>query len=203
MIKFNELRLSEDKNFLCISCYVEDLSVFEHVYITGVYVDHYSKFSSGAPTITPNTAGYKSYKAYSNDNDDTTVKTVTVRIPVAAFSEQIGGATTFEGGLFYVYVSWDGTYNQAQVVCGEDNTYIIGVIVDWQKVYAEGMNYIMSMNACSSCDDNSGFADFVLRWNALKLAIATCDYDNINDFWKKLFGAAADEASASCGCLKF
>lgn len=200
MVQFNELRITDNKTCLTVSCFVENLSMYSGMYIKSIDVYYYKNYS---------TAGGSSEHAiniYSNTSDDTTVKSVRKTLYAAQLESVANefGTSTFAGGLFYVVVECDGTLGSGAALyeCGADSTVDVGVVVDWEKIYSEGMRYITSYyNNCKTPCDVSLWEDFILRWNALKLAIATCDWDMVNTLWDKIFFRSATRASASgCGC---
>ena len=148
---------------------------------------------------------------YENKNDDKTVKAVRLKVMQSALGRMNFGATSFKNGLFYVIVKCAGTpgYQIVNMPCGSDNCYRIGAILDWKAFYTRGMQYVNSLfNGCNPCPDLTGFEHFAVLWNALKMALATCDWNLVSDLWSKFLLAPAGVSitgsitpkSSGCGC---
>lgn len=194
MIQFSELRLSADKHKIYVGCEVENFDIYSGVYIKSVYIDYYkNRLASGSPSE-------NAICLYDNTHDDYTVKSAYATLDSNALTEAFG-TTTFVDGLFYVYVTCDvHGASLATADCGWDAMTTVGIVADWEKVWAEGMMYINEVaNACSNCGIKDNFLDFILRWEALKLAMITCDYETVDNIWDGLLGTSK-MVSGGCGC---
>lgn len=179
MITFSNLSISADRSVLNISC-----SGTAQEQIAAIYVEYFKNYSSTGPSE-------KAYKIeYAVGSRPSTV--------TLALTDDIlegMGTDTFIDGLFYVYVQY---YELGDSVL---NT-VIGIVLDWEKVYVEAMSYLkMLATDCGTCKDNQELIDFILRWEALKLAIDTCDWDTLHCLWSQLFNHGSVEI-ADCGCGK-
>ena len=200
MVIFNDLRLSDNKKKLYIDCSVEGLDIYDDIYIKSVYLDYYKN------TTTPGVPSAKALLVYENTGDDTTVKNLRKCVNETALDNTFG-TLTFEGGLFYVIVTCDGTLpaSVSNFACGTDDTVDIGLVLDWKMVYETGMQYVAAMNAkCANlCDGNEGFMNFVMLWHSLRLALASCDYTQLSILWEKfnrVYSGDSLGAGAGCGC---
>lgn len=204
MVTFNELRISDDRNCLIIDCEVERVDIYKNMYIKSVYLEYYKN---------ANAASMPSSKAvciYDNNTDATSVKALRISYSVSALARSEFGITNFDNGLFYVIVNCDGTLDKsiANYPCGYDETTDIGAILDWRAFYTRGMQYVTSLfNGCNPCPELTGFEHFAVLWNALKMALSTCDWNLVSDLWDKFlmspsnfFGVSSGTGSSGCGC---
>lgn len=178
-----------------IDCSVSDDAAFENVFIRSVWVDHFSHWTPKRPSdnavqVWPKTGG----------NDDETIRSVSVDVTPSMLPRDFG-ADGFAGEMVYVLVEWGGVPDYSCLPCGSDDEYVVGVALDWRRVYEEGMSLVRRLLPCADrCADRSAFTDFVLRWAALKLAVATCDLDMAAEAWRSLFGMGAERPALSGGC---
>lgn len=195
MIQFSELRISTDRRKLYVGCEVENFDIYSGVYIKSIYVEYYkNRLASGSPSE-------DAVCIYDNANDDYSVKSAYATLTAAELPESLE-ISSFAKGLFYVYVICDvhGT-SLATADCGWDAMTTVGIVADWEKVWAEGMHYIDEVaRACGKCTIKDDFIDFILRWEALKLAMIVCDYETVDRLWDGLFGDGSGVAYRGCGC---
>ena len=207
MVIFNELRIKEDGTCLIVDCEIEDVDVYANMYIQSIYIDYYKNTSSVSMP------SGKAFLLWENTNSDPLIKSRRVSLPVSALSRTEFGIDRFDDGLFYVIVNCGGTpgSNIIYYPCGSDNPQRIGVVLDWRAFYERGMSYVNSIvGACGSrnfCDSPDGFEDFIILWNALKLAISTCDWMLVKDLWEKFLkspysagGIPSVGRAGGCGC---
>lgn len=205
MVIFNELRITEDGNCIIVDCEVENVDVYANMYIQSIYLEYYENASAASMPSS------KAYRLYENLDADTTVKGKRLVFSKDLLGLTNMGITDFDGGLFYVIVNCDGELpaSASSMPCGYDNTTDIGAILDWRVFYTRGMSWVASIvSGCGEpnfCENPTGFEDFVLLWNALKLALSTCNWDMVTELWKRflrvsLGGSAANAVSGGCGC---
>lgn len=205
MVTFNELRISDERDCLIIDIEVERVDVFKNMYIDSVYLEYYKNASvMGVP-------GEKAVLVYSNQGNDTSVKAKRLYYRLDSYDATKMGITSFDNGLFYVIVNLGGTPGSqaAYMPCGTDEPRRVGAILDWKAFYERGMQYVNSLfNGCNACPDLTGFEHFAVLWNALKMAISTCDWRLVSDLWDKFLLASADttltittrSGVSGCGC---
>jgi len=198
MVQFDDLRMSLDKQTILVECHVKDYDAFANMYIKSIKIEYYAKRG------TPGVPGTSAITMYENTNDDTAVKQVRTSLTVASLDAETFGTDKFENGMFYITVTCDGTLVPTTTVldCGEDNTVDIGILFDWELIYSIGMSFVTdSMRACKSCEPNTNFNNFILTWNGLKLSADACDYEQLDNLWKKISNTGSSVVGQSgCGC---
>ena len=201
MVTFDDLRISEDKKTLSVKCHIEDYDIYDNMYIKTVYLEYYkNRGEIGVPSE-------KAVLLYNNSNNDSSVRSIALSVPDAIFDAQTMGVGTFDGEMFYIYVTCDGTLpaSVATMSCGYDNTVDIGIVIDWLMVYQIGMVFVSRM--AKNCGGNGGncdlpedFEHFILLWNALKLAIETSDWTQAETLWAKISHSGINKFYTDCGC---
>ncbi len=196
MVSFSELRISDDKDQIIIECAVRDLPIYTNMYIDTITIEHYENFSeSGSP-------GGKSYVAYRNGTNGSSQRNVRCVVDLAAVS-QLFALTDFDGGLFYVFVHCGGTLspNASQYGDGATSTTDLAIVLDWRKFYKAGLKQLVAyyMGCGLKCTVPAWLEEFVMLWNAIKLAIETCDWTLLDRLWRK-FLAIADGVPMNTDC---
>ena len=206
MVNFNELRIADDRKCLIIDFEVERVDVFKDKYVEAVYLEYYKNAN---PVGVP---GEKAVTVWENARNDNTIKSKRIYYRLKQEDATKMGVTTFDNGLFYVIVKCAGEpgYQITNMPCGSDNPYQIGAILDWKAFYNRGMQYVNSLfNGCNPCPDLTSFEHFAVLWNALKMALSTCDWNLVSDLWGKFLLAPNNSAfvpssatpkSSGCGC---
>ena len=193
MIKFNELRMSEDRKSINIDLEIENLSVYEGLNITAIYIEHYKHFDEDGP-------GDHAYCLYDNETEETKRSwSGTFTLDMVPDDDAAWWPTSLKKELFYVYVECDGEFDEEEI--DEKDLVNVGVVPDWRCVYETGMQLVKTVikNCGNICEPQCGWADFIFRWHALKLGVETSDYAMINELWPMLFNNVA-LAKTSCGC---
>ena len=203
MITFNELRISDNSGCLIIDCEVEQVDVYKNMFIQSIYIEYYKNAN---PASMPSE---KALCVYDNTTSDVKVRAKRLNVRLDTIAKSDMGVTTFDNGLFYVIVNCGGdpNYTVLNMPCGYDDTRRLGVILDWKALYTRGMQYVNSLfNGCNSCPDLTGFEHFAVLWNALRMAISTCDWNLVNELWDKFLLAPSNPFTSSvakvsgCGC---
>lgn len=194
MVRFDELHISEDKKSLVIECHVEDYSIYSQMYIKSIYLEYYKN------RVTGNTPSDKAILVYENTEDYTDVKGVRKHITQDMITQM--GIESFDKGMFYVYVTCDGTLppEAATFGCWADNAFDIGVVVDWQMLYQMGMQYVSSFTCKNPCGLSEEFGQFIIAWHAIKLSIDSCDWLQLEKLWETLVGAGTPVQVGGCNC---
>lgn len=197
MITFDTLRIDENYKCLQVDCRVDDGEAYSKVFIQSVWLDLWKDRDRHCP-------GTNAVQIWpeSGSNSDASVREVSVDVIPAQLGKGFG-TSTFAGGLFYVFVEWGGTPDVSCLACGEDEEYAMGVVPDWRRVYEEGMSLARAVVPCGGrCPDRDSFTDWLLRFAAFKLAVATCDFDAADEAWGTLFrgGRDYDTKASGCGC---
>jgi hypothetical protein len=102
--------------------------------------------------------------------------------------------------MFFVYIECDGT-PAPDTPCRLDEMTTLGVTFDYGIIFNQSMGYTRELT--DTCNVSKGFIDFILKFDALKLAIETEHYVPAIGFWKWI----TQESSLSnsgftkpCGC---
>lgn len=185
MIVFNDLRITPDGENLLIDAMVAPYKYFENMYISSISIDTEETFS---PTGKPSSNAVVVY-----ENQDTTVKEHSINITPDRFK-----FASLNGHIFYVYVTVAGTPS-ADTPCTMDTEYTLGVALNWQSIYQQGMDHMRKVvNGC--CGMPKDFIDYILRFKAFELALRTAQYQLANDRFKKWFAEDGAKFNPPCGC---
>lgn len=199
MVTFDDLRISSDKQSVVVECHVDQYDIYKDMYIKSIHIEYFrNRGVVGVP-------GEHAICIYENTEPDTTVQQIRKTLSVNSLSADKFGTDKFDGGLFYVTVQCDGNLpaSAASYGCWADNTVDVGVILDWQVLYHQGMQYVAALtDACNVCDSMSDFEHFILVWNAIKLAIDTCDWVQLDKLWPDLVGGTVPVDGSGCGCKR-
>jgi hypothetical protein len=202
MVRFNELRITEDRSCLIVDVEMEQIGLFSDMYIESIYLDYYKLVdSAGMPTS-------KAYLLWQNEDSNQRTKGVRTSLKAYDLDKTEFDIDTFEDGLFYVTVICGGEPgDMSKLPCGTDTDRETQAVIDWKGFYQHGMNYIASMfSGCSDkCTIPAGFEEFVLLWNALKTAMAVCDWPMVTKLWNRIIRARGNARQSvfvdnACGC---
>lgn len=195
MIRFNELRFSEDKESIDIDVAIEDTEMYPDYYIDRIVVEYAKNFSLDA------LSDYH-YVLYEDLGVYSTRYKGSFKLSSLPASIANKWPSKIEDGLFYVYVECSCNGEPDESV-SEDEMTTIGVVLDWESFYRMGLQLVKKVvNDCGNiCEPKCGWADFIFRWQALKLGIATSDYSLINDMWDLIFNRRISASGTTgCGC---
>lgn len=185
MITYNDIRITNDYPRLLSIDIVDETDAIEDVTVV-----FYSDMGDDGT--------YDSEKAYRHEIVPETedVHHYHVELSVEGIKEEcdmeIG---SFDKALFYVII------NTEDATTEELHTYT-AVIPDWLAVYNAGMPFVAQIAAFGfdKCDHASGFEEFIVLWNALKLAFSSGDYAQINMLWNKFLRFIGTSSSSVTGC---
>ena len=201
MITFDDLRISEDKKNLSVLCHISDYEIYDNMYISAVYLEYYkNRGTIGVPSA-------NAIKIYENTQSSTSVRSLSLSVPDSVLADGSHGVSTFDKEMFYIYVMCDGTLppEVATMGCGYDETTKVGIVIDWLMVYQMGMGFVNRMardcgNGAGNCDLPEDFEHYILVWNALKLAVETSDWTQMEKLWPVLTHSGMVAPFSNCGC---
>jgi hypothetical protein len=103
--------------------------------------------------------------------------------------------------MFFVYIECDGT-PCPDTPCRLDEMTTLGVTFDYGIIFNQAMGFTRELG--KDCDIPKNFIDFILNFDALKLAIETEHYVPAIGFWKwitqnRSFGRGG-YLPKPCGC---
>lgn len=186
MIKFNDLRISDDKDELYIDCQIDEGHESEDIWISKIELIYYDNLTSEG-TIIDEDRVYTVYDYDDTGSDEEEPEKKTF------YADSVKGLD-FDKGLFYVIVTCDG--DDAPV-----NYQDFVVVPDWQFIYSVGMPYVVNLAAygINKCEFPAHFEEFVIIWYALQFAFSVCDFAQVEQLWKR-FLRYANIGSAPEGC---
>lgn len=194
MIVYNELSIAKDKMSLIVDCAVNSDETYAGITITSVDVVWYGNYSS---------SGYDTNKAFTKEVDATSAR---LQFFIDKAPEKFG-VTTFDKGLFYVIVHYDGDSSAiarvtADLPCSEQTLTEVAIVPDWEYLYANGMPLVarFASNCGKNCDEPDALKNFILFWNAFKLAASTCDVEVLKDLWDRVNKRGFAGVTCGCGC---
>lgn len=191
MVIFNELHLSEDLQSMIIDCEIEDTDANPNVFIDNIWIEYYK--NRNADTVYSN----KAIKVYSKVEDPSPQARKKISVSKSVLATGKTGVTTFENGLFYVIVEcYDTTDEEVFYV----DTW---AVLDWQAVYNIGMNAVAQITASCGfdCSTPDFIEQFVIVWNALRLATEACDIDQVDMLWSRFIAMSGSGLSSKCNCI--
>lgn len=185
MIKFNELKIENCNKTLVIDTSVIDLPYYTDIYIESITIDTQDTYVGTGPSSTP----LFKYIVPA----DQSLKTVRLDLNSTALN------AGFDTNLLFVYVSVKGVA-AIDVPCGMDNVHTIGVVTNLYPIYKQSIKLLSSIS--DDCQNPQDLVSFILKLNALDLAIKTCNYVTAIKYWKKYFiGATLNNVLTNkCGC---
>lgn len=98
--------------------------------------------------------------------------------------------------VFYVWVYVEGL-PKPDAPCGYDSEYSLGVIASGKLIHSNAMNFINEINGC---DIPRNFINFILNYDAFKLAIRAKDYISANDIFLRLTEPKSFGFHKNCKC---
>lgn len=184
MIEYSVLKINPNGKTLIVQASVKDLSYYKDVYIKEIYIDNQDTYSSTGPSD-----NYIYHESFDK------VKSIDLEISYKAFKEE----HNLNNDILYIYLVADGIPT-SDTPCGMDNEITLGLAYNLEAIYKQGICYFKSLS--NNCELPTGFIDFILRYNALILAIKVHNYILANTFWNKFLNKTITITSnnTSCGC---
>lgn len=212
MIIFDQLRVSEDGMSLLISAHVNGASYFENVHIekvtictedqvlnSGSYGDNYIYQLELAEEV--RTIDLLINKSVLDSTTIITPSNVNLSHSGEPVASTVFSGTSFSNNMFFVFIECSAP--APDTPCTLDEATTIGVVFDYGVLYNRGMNYTREL--ADSCQIPSHFIDFILVMEAMKLSIATGNYQLAIEYWKQLARGFCGNLSTvtsikPCGC---
>ena len=105
---------------------------------------------------------------------------------------------TFSRHILFIYLELGGI-PAPDTPCGLDEFVTLGITYDYGLLYSNAMN--LTRELADDCKVPTGFIDFILNYNALKMAVETGHYVPAIKFWKNLQGFThRGNSTKPCGC---
>lgn len=185
MIKFNELKIENCNKTLVIDASVINLPYYTDIYIESITIDTQDTYVGTGPSSTP------LFNHVVPENQS--LKTIRLNLDSTVLN------AGFDTNLLFVYVSVKGVA-AIDVPCGMDNVHTIGVVTNLYPIYKQSIKLLSSIS--DDCQNPQDLVSFILKLNALDLAIKTCNYVTAIKYWKKYFTGATlnNVLTNKCGC---
>lgn len=196
MVVFDELRITEDGQYLIIDARIRKDITTEGCKITSIWVCDSSEYKEGIPSDT-NPIGVKVYDY--EDSEDNLPRRVYKKIDPRYYDNL---PSSFKGKLLFVYANVFMP-DEIDAPCGCYSNPSVGVTLDMSIIYNQFMKYINDLCSNSdSCSSNvsSGLTDFILRYNSFLLAIDSKHYRKGIEFFNKWFSSDSKMVTHNCGC---
>lgn len=201
MIIFDQLRLSDDAQKMYVNVHVNTADYFKGIYLERIVIMTADKAleATTAGLYPTDSEGNPIDYIYTKEFDDNAKEAALV----LTVNDFLGLKTSdMSRTLFFVYVKCKGTVGEC-TPCRLDELTTLGVTFDEKMLYQRVMGYTKSL--ADDCIMPTGFADFILQWNAFKASIETEHYVQATRYWRMLFGddgrLAGDSTTyKGCGC---
>lgn len=184
MIVFDELRVTNDAEYLIIDARVRKEDYYKDVYIDKIVIDTEETYSESGPSSNP-------VYSYSPKGDNKSIKLI-LNI------NELQNLTSFKNHLLFVYAVAKGT-PASNTPCGLDNINTLGVTTYMGDFYNYFMQNIKEVG--QSCSIPQNFIDALLRWEALNVSIDSGHYTQgikyFNDWFKN---SVKETVNVNCGC---
>lgn len=203
MVVFDELRIDNKGEYLYIGAHLRKDLQDAAVRIEEVWVCDSSHYEEGPIPS-------KAEKVYQyNKSAGDALWSVSLKVsPEGKYNDQgdlvntyDNLPTTFAGKLLFVYVVVAGI-DELTSPCGCASNPSIGVALDMGIIYKQFMNYMNELACSNKCNSRmpQGLTDFILRFNALLLAMDSKHYKKGIEFFNKWFSGKVNEIKSNCGC---
>lgn len=180
MIIFKDCYISRDNKHIILNIKVSDLSYYENVFLKAVYVD--TKYNDGVPSATA------FYQIDLAEDGEYSNKQASLSIDIDSIADN----------LFFIWVDTIGEISEG-APCDIRNGLCLKVLYDPILLYNKGIAFIKEVNgACTPSDD---FQDYLLQYNAFKLALAVGDYQMVSKLWNDFYKKSVTKSyKGGCGC---
>lgn len=193
MVNFNDLRITPDGENLFINTSVAPYKYFENMHIAtiAIYNEDTVSFASGG-------SGISGTPLFSQDISELQSKEYSWNLSAKDLKTTDVILDNLSGHIFYIVITVDGIPSP-DTPCSMDKNYSIGVVLNWQPIYQQGINN-MKMVVDNCCEISKNFIDYILRFKAFELALRTAQYKLANDKFKQWFKESEQSYVLPCGC---
>lgn len=189
MIQFNEFQVVHKDAQLVIDVSVQDLSIYNDIYLSSIIIDTQDTFVEGGPSSEP---VYSVTDIHGDENQNLK----NYRLELTA--DQFSASPTLDVNktLFFVYIT---TKNISDI---EDVQTTLAVVYDTEIVAIIGLNHVNELS--NECKIPKSFIDFILKQKALELSIETGNFTKAIKYWNSFIGNATVKpcSTGCCSCRK-
>lgn len=201
MVVFEQLRIDKAGNYLYIDAKLNSSFAVGESRIEEVWVCDSEKYTEGGIP-----EGAQKVYSFSHAAGNA-YHSVSLKInPIGRYNEEGILTQTYDNlpnsflnKMLFVYVKVVG-YDELTTDCGCAKNPTIGVALSMNGIYDEFMHLIKELES-DKCAKPSSLADFILKFNAMLLAIDSEHYKQGVNFFNKWFsGKHYESAPSNCGC---
>lgn len=181
MIEFTELNITDDNRYLVIG--VRIACEFKDTYLNSITVDNQDTYTGNDGSVDPlyhvEIEGEQKY----------------FRLKLDQFL--LG---TCLNGIFFVKVTTKGGESN-DIPCDWSSSTVTCTVANMYPIYQKGMRYIRELE--ESCSIPKGFIDFILKLEALELAIKTGNYTLASKYYRMFMKRRkSTDKTGGCNCGK-
>ena len=216
MVIFNDLRISEDSEYLVVDVSIEDSDFYKDVTIESIVIDNQDTYIVNGPSENPvykTTIIYNPELVHSQSGEfndpvrvedesycycyDENKQNVVLTIP----KSKLGGC--LKNNIFFVYIITAGEILPDTPKEFIPNSNIaIGVVYNKLLFYLKAITYLDELN--NRCSIPKELIDYILKLKALELNIATGNYVQVTKYWNKYFkvnnNGTNNSSCSTCSC---
>lgn len=181
MVEFNELRITDDQQYLIIDVQINPDPFYDDVYIDSILIDDQDSFVS-----VDNPTG----AVFTYNIEDTSVKSIRLELSETNINR------SFNNTLLFIYTVTSGEPSE-DAPCGTTDPIVMKTVIDLYPIYQSLMQNVKEVE--NSCEIPYNFVDKYLRFKAVQLAIATGNYPIAIKYWKMFF-ANMKPKQTICSC---
>lgn len=192
MIIIDQLRITDDGLAMYLDAHVNEASYFDDVCIDKVTILTEDQVSELDPLTFGSSYVYQTSLSGSQ-------KEVHLVLNVNSMNSKFT-AKDFTSNMFFVYITAKGT-PASDTPCRLDEMTTLGVTLDYGLIYNNALCFTKELS--DNCNVPMGFIDFILNYEAMKIAIETEHYvaaiEHFN--WLKNNGCSSNgTVTKGCGC---
>lgn len=199
MIVFDELRITNDGEYLIIDVRVRKERIYSGVNIKSITVGTHKNYIEGDSQGT--SIDFMSLNEYTDNNRHVLLRLSNFDLnPVA--NKEDKNYIDLKEDLVYVYVDTTPLQTECDLPCDMMQTHNIGVTLYMGNIYNTFMQYMNELNN-KSCDNQvpQNLIDLILRYTALTTALDSKHFIKANEFYTKWFtGDDCNIPKSNCGC---
>ena len=199
MITFDELRVTNDGEYLVIDVRVRKEKIYSSVNIKSIVVGTHKNYVEGESNGT--VIDFTSLNEYSDNNRHILLRLSNLDLnPIAKKGQK--DYIDLKEDLIYVYVDTTSLQTECDLPCDMMQAHNIGVTLYMGNIYNTFMQYMDELNGkfCSN-QVPQNLIDLILRYTALTTALDSKHFIKANEFYTKWFtGDKCNVPKSNCGC---
>lgn len=186
MIVFDELRITNDLQYLIVRAHVRKMKPFENVRISSLTVYSHKQFCKNG-SEEPEGGKVFGFKEKPKE------------IEVYIENTELN-MINLDSDLIFVKITAEGYPDESNgCLCGMDKDRVIGVTMNMGNIYNKFMSYIKDL--ADTCNISKDLIDKILQWKTFTAALDGCHYCTAVDYYKKWFlNDKSVNTSKGCGC---